>query len=271
MILVLALALAAQQPQYRSPAGVEYFAEPDTGAVVRAESLLARDPRNIDRIIQLGLAQAAIRQYREAIQTFTRGIQVAPDNPILYRWRGHRFISVRNFDRAIADLVNGNSRDTANYAIWYHLGVAHYLRGEFDSAAVAFTHAKPKAPDPNERLGSYDWLWMALMRAGRPGEANASIADLTADELRHSGIPYAERLMLYRGIVDPGYVLGPGDTTDINLATVSYGVGNWYLVRGDSAHAREWFQRSVASGGWPAFGFIASEVELRRLTVDGRR
>src|SRR5690242_9853762 len=141
-MILLALALAIQQPEYRSPAGVEYFADRDTGAVARAESLLAEDPRNVDRIIRLGLAQATIRQYREAIQTFTRGIRLAPDNPILYRWRGHRYISIRDFDRAIADLVNGNSRDTTNYAIWYHLGVAHYLRGEFDSAAVAFAHAK---------------------------------------------------------------------------------------------------------------------------------
>jgi tetratricopeptide (TPR) repeat protein len=257
------LATLAQTPQYRSPAGVEYFADRDTGAVVRAESALAQDPRSVDRIIQLGLAQATIRQYREAIQTFTRGIQLAPDNPILYRWRGHRYISTRQFDRAIADLVNGNSRDTANYAIWYHLGVAHYLRGEFDSAAVAFTHAKPKAPNPEERLGSYDWLWMSLMRAGRPAEAAASIADLTQDELERATIPYAERLRLYRGFRDPGNTVGPADTTDINLATVSYGIGNWFLLRGDTVTARTWFERSVRSNGWPAFGFIASEVELK--------
>ena len=29
--------------------------------------------------------------------------------------------------------------------------------------------------------------------------------------------------------------------------------------------ARAWFERSVNSGGWPAFGFIVSEIELRRL------
>ena len=48
-------------------------------------------------------------------------------------------------------------------------------------------------------------------------------------------------------------------------ATLSYGLGDWYLVRGDSARARTWFERAVASGGWPAFGFIVSEAELRRL------
>jgi hypothetical protein len=51
----------------------------------------------------------------------------------------------------------------------------------------------------------------------------------------------------------------------VQVATLSYGVGNWYLVRGDIAKARPWFERSVATSGWPAFGFIASEAELRRL------
>jgi hypothetical protein len=60
-------------------------------------------------------------------------------------------------------------------------------------------------------------------------------------------------------------VLGPADTTDVAVATLAYGVGNWHLVRGDTASARTWFERSIASGGWPAFGFIASEAELRRL------
>jgi hypothetical protein len=33
----------------------------------------------------------------------------------------------------------------------------------------------------------------------------------------------------------------------------------------DKAQARKWFERSIQSGGWPAFGFIVSEAELRRL------
>jgi hypothetical protein len=38
------------------------------------------------------------------------------------------------------------------------------------------------------------------------------------------------------------------------------------LVKGDKVKAREVFERSVnTAGGWPGFGFIVSEVELRRL------
>src|SRR5437870_12348769 len=93
--------VGGQSVQYRSAAGVEYRAQRDTGAIARAESALAADPRNVDKIIALGVAQSGVRQYREAIATFTRGIGVAPNDALLYRWRGHRYLSTRQFDKAM--------------------------------------------------------------------------------------------------------------------------------------------------------------------------
>ena len=75
---------------------------------------------------------------------------------------------------------------------------------------------------------------------------------------------YVRRLKLYRGEIAPDAVLTPTDTADIDVATLAFGLGNWYMVKGDTVRARELFRRSVQSGGWPAFGFIASEVELSR-------
>jgi len=248
--------------EYRSPAGMEYRAERDTGGIARAESALAAAPRDVDKIIQLGLAQSAIRQYREAIKTFSHGLSVAPNNAMLYRWRGHRYISVREFDKALNDLTRGNSLDSANYGVLYHLGVVRYARGDFKGAAQAFARAQPLAPTPDELTGSTDWLWMSLSRAGRGDEAKAML-DRHPDSVKTT-IAYAQRLRLYRGEIGPESVVTPADTNDLQLATLAYGVGNWYLLRGDSANARSWFERSVQSGGWPAFGFIMSEIELKK-------
>ena len=262
---VLALAvispLTAQSVQYRSPAGVEYRAQRDTGAIARAESALGAEPRNVDRIIALGVAQSGVRQYREAIATFTRGIGVAPNNALLYRWRGHRYLSTRQFDKAMNDLQRGARLDSTIYGIWYHLGIVRFVRRDFAGAATAFTRALPMAPDSAERAGATDWLWMSLSRAGRKVDAQA-LLDRRPD-VPNAGNAYAQRLRLYRREVSPDSVFTPADTSDIQVATLSYGIGNWYLVQGDTANARIWFERSVASGGWPAFGFIVSEVELR--------
>ena len=267
---VLAVGCASGGPaaQYESPAGVAYVALADTGAIARAEAALATDPRNLDRIIALGVAQSGARQFREAIRTFSRGLEIAPDHAMLYRWRGHRYLSVRDFDRAQADLTRGFQLDSSNYGILYHLGIVRFGRGDFAGASDAFARAQRRAPDAGELAGATDWLWMALARAGRTAEARAML------EPRPDSLPvanaYARRLKLYRGEIGPDELFTPGDTADVQVATLSYGLGNWHLVRGDTARAREWFQRAISSGGWPAFGFIISELELRRLGGAGR-
>jgi len=264
--VVAAVAVAspavAQTVQYRSPAGVEYRSLADTGAVARAQAALTADPRNVDKIIALGVAQSGVRQFREAIETFTRGLAIAPQNAMLYRWRGHRYLSVREFDRAYQDLTKGFSLDSLNYGILYHLGIVRFVRGDFAGAADAFRRAQPLAPEAGELAGSTDWLWMSLSRAGRGAEAKAML-DRRPDSLVIDNA-YARRLKLYRGLLPADSVITPADSADVQAATLAFGVGNWYLVRGDTARARSWFERSIRSGGWPGFGFILSEVELRR-------
>jgi hypothetical protein len=104
---------------------------------------------------------------------------------------------------------------------------------------------------------------MSLSRAGRGAEAKAML-DRRPDNKPVTNA-YTRRLQLYRGEIGPDAVVTAADTDDVQLATLAYGLGNWYLLRGDKGRARAWFERSVQSGGWPAFGFIASEAELRRL------
>jgi tetratricopeptide (TPR) repeat protein len=249
--------------QYRSPEGVEYRSLPDTDAVKSARAALDANPTSITAIVDLGVAQSGARQFREAIATFSRGLEIEPDNALLLRWRGHRYLSVRDFDRAFADLTRGGAIDSSIYGIWYHLGVVQYLRGDFTAAAASFAKAQPIAPDAGELAGSTDWLWMSLSRAGRGAEAKAML-DRRPDSKPVTNA-YTRRLQLYRGEIGPNAVITAADTDEVQIATLAYGLGNWHLVRGDTAEARRWFERSIASGGWPGFGFIVSEAELRRL------
>jgi tetratricopeptide (TPR) repeat protein len=270
-IVPLLLAVAAQpglaqSVQYRSPAGVEYRAQADTGPIARAQAALAADPRNVQRIIALGVAQSGARQFKEAIETFTKGMAIAPNEAMLYRWRGHRYLSTRDLRRARTDLEKGFALDSTNYGVLYHLGIVNFAEGQFAKAADLFRRAIPRAPDAAELAGATDWLWMSLARAGKSAEAQAHL-DRRTDSLPVTNA-YTKRLKLYRGQVAPDQVFEPSDTADVQIATLSYGIGNWYLVKGDRTKAREWFEKSVASGGWPGFGFILSEIELRRL---GRR
>ena len=260
--------------QYRSPEGEVYRAMPATPDVLAAQEQLEGDRAHMPRYITLGVAQSGVRQFREAIATFTRGLAAIPNNgtaqskrdrAMLLRWRGHRYLSVREFAKADADLTAGYALDSINYGILFHLGVLRYLQGNFAQAATLFAKAQPRAPDGGELTGSTDWLWLSLSRAGRTAQATAMLARKPDSLAAPPGYAYASRLELYRGIVAPDQLFTPADTADVQIATLSYGLGAWYLVRGDTVRARGSFERAMQGGGWPGFAFMASEVELRRL------
>lgn len=196
------------------------------------------------------------------------GLAIEPNNALLLRLRGHRCLSVREFDRAMTDLKRDARLDSTIYGICYHLGVLRFAKGDFAGATDAFTRAQSRAPDSSELTGATDWLWMSLMRAGRRREATEMLAR-HPDSISANNA-YARRLKLYRGEIGPNDVFTAADTSDIQVAPLSCGLGNWYLIRGDTTSARRWFERSIQSGGWPAFGFIVSEVELRRLRAELR-
>lgn len=268
-LCVVALAHAtagAQSVQYRSPAGVEYRSQQDAGAVARAQQALAANPKDLNLIVALGTAQAGVRDMRGAVVTFTKGLEAHPNNALLYRWRGHRHLSLREFDAALADFASGLKTDSTVYGIWFHLGIVKFVRGDFNGAADAFTRAQPRAPDAGELAGSTDWLWMSLSRAGKHAEAQAML-DRKPDSLKVTDPEYAyvKRLRMYRGQVKPEALITTTDTADVQQATLNFGLGNYYIVKGDTAHAKQAFERAVRSGGWPGFGFIVSEAELKRL------
>ncbi|MCU0627177.1 MAG: hypothetical protein MUF21_11935 [Gemmatimonadaceae bacterium] len=264
--LAAAPRLAAQSLQYRAPDGTEFRALADTGPVARARAALAGEPRSVARIIALATAQSSARQYREAIATLGAGIAAMPDEVLLYRWRGHRSITVRDFATARADLARGLALDSTNYGVLFHLGVMHYLDGRFDDAAALFARAQPRAPDGGERAGSTDWRWLSLARAGRRAEGDAMLARRPDSLPVPPTYAYVKRLALYRGETTPEQLIATGDTADVQRATLLYGLGTWQLVRGDTASALAAYRQAVATGGWPGFGFIAAEIELARLT-----
>lgn len=263
--LVSAASVAAQSVQYRSPSGEEYRAQTDTGPIARAQAALDADARNPQKFIALAVAQSGFRQFREAIATLTRGLAIAPNDVMLLRWRGHRYISVREFANARADLTRGFALDSTNYGILYHFGVLRFIEGDFKGAAEMFTRSQPRAPDGGERAGSTDWLWMSLSRAGRGAEAAAMLARHPDSLPTPPNYAYVTRLKLYRGELTPETLFSPADTADVQVATLSFGLGDWYMVRGDTVKATAAFDRSIASKGWPGFGFIVSETELKRL------
>jgi tetratricopeptide (TPR) repeat protein len=254
--------------------------------LAKAQADYDRDPSSADAAIWLGRRIAYLGRYGDAIDVFSRGIARHPNEPRLYRHRGHRYITIRKFDLAIADLRRasqlvagkpdeiepdgapnkaGIPRSTLQSNIWYHLGLAQYLSGDFTGALASYREGMTVSRVNDDMLvATSDWLYMTLRRLKRDAEATQVLEPIREQmDVLENGA-YHARLLMYKGLRSPESVLNLNTADDVQLATQGYGVGNWYLLNGDRAKAKEIFDRVVAGKAWAAFGFIAAEADLKR-------
>jgi tetratricopeptide (TPR) repeat protein len=244
-----------------------------------------RNPDEADAIIWVGRRVAYLGRYRDAIGIFSEGIRKHPNDPRMYRHRGHRWITVREFDRAVQDLQQAahllqrrpdevepdgtpNARNvslsTLHYNVWYHLGLAHYLRGEWNQALYGFRNALAVSRNDDSRVAASDWTYMTLRRLGREEEAAAVLEPIQRGMEIVENNSYYRRLLMYKGLLPPDSLLSTtGDAT--TLATQGYGVGNWHLYNGRIDEAEEIFWRVTSAEDWAPFGYIAAEADLRRM------
>ena len=259
------------KPEITSLLGVKHFANADEkGEIAAAEQKLAADPKNINLLIALGRAQANVWRYNDAIATYTRGIQLAPNDARLYRHRGHRYISTRQFDKAVGDMSRAAKLNDKDFDIWYHLALAHYLKGQFAKAADAYERCRQVAEaDTTDKrddsvIAVSDWLYMTYRRMNKPAEAAKMLERITPGMKVKENKSYFDRLLFYKGLKKEEELVNVEKATDLEIATVGYGLGNWHLYNGNRAKAEEIFRKIVSGKYWPAFGFIAAEAELAR-------
>ena len=97
-------------PQYTSGVlGRSFYALPESPerdkmeeALAEARAALSADPSDPSRIVWVGRRLGYLWEVHAAIEVYSGGIKKFPEYAPLYRHRGHRYITLRRFDEAIA-------------------------------------------------------------------------------------------------------------------------------------------------------------------------
>ncbi len=250
--------------------------------LAEAREQFEKDPRSAERIIWLGRRTAYLGRYNEAIAIYTEGIKQFPADARLYRHRGHRYITLRCFDAAIADfekaasLIKGkpdeiepdglpNARNiptsTLQSNIWYHLGLGYYLKRDFRRALTAYREAEKMSTNPDMLVATTHWLYMTLRRLGREREAARTLTKIKDNLNVIENADYYKLIDVYKGKLKPEDLLTQ-DANSLSNATLGYGVGNWFLYNRRPAQAEKIFNQIVAGNQWSSFGYIAAEADL---------
>jgi len=264
--------------------------DPETEAQFKSNLQSAKaqyeaNPNDADAIIWYGRRTAYLGNYRKAVDIFSEGVEKHPNDARMYRHRGHRYITLREFDKAIedlekaADLIAGTEdmiepdglpntrnmpRSTLHTNIWYHLGLARYLTGDFGTAADAYRNCMEASTNDDMMVATSYWLYMTLKRAGKDGMAGEVLEPIRQDMDLLENESYLKLLLVFKGDFDEKSLLD-NTATPLDNATVGYGIGNWHYVNGRNARAEEIFREVYQGTNWAAFGYIAAEVDLAKL------
>ncbi len=281
-VALLAGLAACSAPGWPAPPGAEEAAlEEQAGKALDAHAALLEEPAGEDRIIWYGRRLGYLGRYEDAIAVYTRGLASHPESAKLLRHRGHRFISLRRFDEAVAslqeaaDLIAGtadevepdglpNARNqptsTLHTNVWYHLGLAHYCRGEFTTAMDCYERCLEAAGNHDMEVAARYWLFLSAQRAGETRRAHEVLLPVGADWDIIENDAYHRLLLLFRGELGPD-ALQPEGGDAIEDATAGYGLARWYLLH-DEAERGTRLLRDLAGRDSPAFGCIAAEVDV---------
>ena len=275
-----------EDKQYPAPSLTDSLKKVFEANMRSAEKKYKADSLNDDHIIWYGRRLAYLGYYKEAIAIYTKGIKLHPNNARFYRHRGHRYITLRCYDNAIADLKKAidlikdqideieedgipNEKNfptsSLHTNIYYHLGLAYYLKGDNRQALLAWEKCLDIADNDDMKVATLNWLNIALRKMGRKKDADRHLLDVTKEMEIIENHDYYDILSMYQSKDDKKLVEKTQNQQTISNATLGFGLATYYQIKGDKSKAKELFEKVVAGNQWSSFGYIAAETELAKM------
>ena len=275
--------------QYLTLTGDSVFnsANPPESALVKYDSAKAKYLNNkdsADLIIWYGRRAGYLGRYNEAINIFSEGISKHPEDPRMYRHRGHRYLTTRKFDLAVNDfekaaqLIEGTEdqiepdgipnklntpTSTLHSNIWYHLGLAYYLKNDLNNALKAYEACAAVSRNDDMIVSTAHWHYMTLRRMGNSTKAGKVVQNITTDMNIIENQSYQQLGLFYKGLLTEEDLQNTESGNPSNDA-VLYGLGNWFLYNGETEKVKAYFEKILKNGNKASFGYIAAEADYVR-------
>ena len=244
-----------------------------------AQIIYFDNKNSAEALIWYGRRAAYLGYYKEAIKLFTIGIETHPNDARFYRHRGHRYISTRQYDNAISDFEKAvklidqkadqvepdglpNAKNiplsTLHGNIWYHLGLAYYLKNDMDNALKAFSNRAVAHKYDDNIVSSGHWLYMIYRRLNKIEESVNVLSEVDKDMDIIENMSYHQTCLFYKGVLQESEML----IDEVAL----YSLANWYVYeKKDTLKAKQYYKELLSTGNPYSFAYIAGEADWVRL------
>ena len=226
------------------PAGIA-----DSEAVEQAKAM----PHSVEKYIALGKALSRQLRYREAIDAYTEGLKLEPQNLLILRFRAGRYLTTLERDLAIADFEICLSLGSEKLDCLYRIGLAHYYAGRYEQAMKIFEKCMPLC---DEEMGIAVIYWHTLS-AARAGKAPVLLKSYHPNMAVGHHTAY-EKAMQVWGCVTPYSVMLrelESETDDLEYCIALYGL-LWHFDCTEKAALEN--KLLARNGFWPSFAYLAA-------------
>ncbi|NEU73603.1 tetratricopeptide repeat protein [Hassallia byssoidea VB512170] len=149
--------------------------EERTQQIIKYQELIAEDhqvpERQYDLLINLGKLQSAGQDYKQAIASYDKALEIKPDEHYAWNFRGYALENLGRNEEAIASYDKALEFKPDDHYAWNFRGIALRDLGRYEEAIASFDKALSIKPDYHQAWNNRGY---ALEKLGRDEEALAS-------------------------------------------------------------------------------------------------
>lgn len=243
--------------------------------VIELDKKIAADPNNATLWLERGLLLAKLLLFPESVEAYSKAIAIAPFQGILYRHRGHRMLSCMRFAEACSDFSMASRLIPDNWDVWYHYGLSYFLLGDYINARKIYEVGYSQSDSQDKLIAITDWLWITLNRLGETQLAAEYLDKIKPDFDPGENGNYFQRLMMYKGLVQPEDLLPTKDKeVKLRVITTGFGLANYYDVLGDRKKSDEIIDMVLDAGKdnfYFAFGYLAAMTDKKKRLIEAKK
>ncbi len=93
--------------------------------ITTLQSIVARDPRNVQAWVELGNAFFDTRQPQKSVEAYGRALELKPDDPNVLTDQGVMYRELGQFDKAIANFEKANKAEPSHVQSLFNMGIVY--------------------------------------------------------------------------------------------------------------------------------------------------
>ena len=151
--------------------------------------------------------------------------------------------------------------------IYYHLGLAYYFESQLKEAMLAFEKCIEFSKNNDSFVAAANWLYIIYYQLNMINKADKLLTKIDNEMNLIENHSYLSILNLYKNsssLLDIEKKILKEES--LNNITVAFGLGNFYLLKGETEKAYKIYNIITNSDQWSSFAYIGAEVMLKKLS-----